>query len=126
MYDNNIFDPTRGLMGGNSLVVEIEPPITPDGSYILWDNGVYGPAQPIMASDLGVAAGSVGTAQRLDDGRTFSCDCTNSIAIWLDTEGNVTETRDFFDEAMVDSDDDQVFRLVSYPNNSPGVKTLQF
>jgi len=126
MYDNNIFDPTRGLMGGNSMVVEIEPPITSDGSYILGENGVYGPEQPIVASDLGVAAGSVGTAHRLDDGRTLSCDCTNSLAIWLDTGGAVIETRDFFDEAMVDSDDDQVFRLVSYPRNNPGVKALQF
>jgi hypothetical protein len=125
MYDNNIFDPTRGLSGGNSMVVEIEPPINPDGSYVLAPSGVYGPVEPVMASDLGVEAGSVGTAQRLNDGRTLSCDCTNSLAIWLDDEGTVIETRDLFEAAMVDSDDDQVFRLVSYEGSYKGVKALE-
>ena len=67
----------------------------------------------------------MGTAQRLNDGRTLSCDCTNSLAIWLDDEGTVIETRDLFEAAMVDSDDDQVFRLVSYEGSYKGVKALE-
>lgn len=81
MYDNNTKDPARGLDGGDSMVVEIEPPMAPDGSYTLGEDGVYGPAQPILAADLGIQASSVGTAQRLSDGRTLSCDCPNSEAI---------------------------------------------
>lgn len=125
MYDNNITDPTRGLEGGNSMVVEIELPILPDGSYELGPDGVYGPSDPVEVSDLGVEASSVGTAQRLLDGRTLSCDCTNSLAIWLDTDGMVTETEDLFETAMVDSDNDQVFRLVSYTRKYPGVQVVQ-
>ena len=47
------------------------------------------------------------------------------IVVWLDDEGTVIETRDLFEEAMVDSDDDQVFRLVSYDGSYKGVKALE-
>lgn len=107
------------------MVVEIEPPINPDGSYSLSPSGVYGPIEPVMASDLGEEAGSVGTAQCLSDGRTLSCNCTNSLAIWLDDEGTVIETWDFFEEAKVNSDDDQVFRLVSYDGSYKGINALE-
>jgi len=125
MYDNNIADPTRGLEGGNSMVVEIEPPMTPDGNYVLGADGVYGPAETVLAADLGVAASSVGTAQRLSDGGTLSCDCTNSLAIWLDADGNVTSTDYLYDDAMEDADTDQVFRLVNYTGDYEGIRALQ-
>jgi len=125
MYDNNIADPTRALEGGNSMVVEIEPPMTPDGSYVLGADGVYGPAETVLAADLGVAASSVGTADRRTDGSTLSCDCTNSLAIWLDADGNVTSTDYLYDDAMEDADTDQVFRLVNYTGDYEGIRALQ-
>ena len=122
MYDNNNRDRDRDVDGGNSMVVEIEPPIGPDGNYLLGDDGVYGPAEPVLAADLGVQASSVGTAQRLHDGRTFSCDCPNSEAIWLDAEGTVIGTAALWENTVEDPDLTQVFRLVSYPKDHPGVR----
>lgn len=125
MYDNNVQDPARGLDGGDSMVVEIEPPMAPDGSYALGEDGVYGPAQPVMAADLGAAASSVGTAQRLAGGRTLSCDCPNSEAIWLDKDGTVIGTADIWENTVKDADLTQVFRLVSYPKDYAGVLALR-
>lgn len=125
MYDNNVKDPGRDLDGGNSMVVEIAPPITADGSYSLADDGVYGPAQPLRADDLGIAASSVGTAQRLGDGRTLSCDCPNSQAIWLDAAGAVSGTMDLWQNTTTDADTGLVFRLVGYTEDDAGVQALQ-
>jgi Arylsulfotransferase (ASST) len=122
MYDNDIADFGRKLKGGDSMVVEIEPPMAPDGSYELGADGVYGPAQPVLAADLGVQASSVGTAQRLADGRTLSCDCPNSEAIWLDAAGTVIGTAALSQNTVKDPDLTQVFRLVSYPKDDPGVQ----
>ncbi len=125
LYDNNIPDPTRGLSGGNSRVVEIKPPMAADGSYQLGADGVYGPREPVWVGDLGVNAGSVGTAQRLSDGDTLSCDCTNSLAIWLDMNGNIIRTADLYDAAKEQAESPQVFRMVDYSKNYDGVKALQ-
>lgn len=122
--DNNVADPGRGLDGGDSRVVEIEPPIQPDGSYTM-EGGVYGPSQPVMAADLGVTATSVGTAQRIADGNTLSCDCTASKAIWLDPSGNVVSTSQIWENTTQDGDQTQVFRLVGYSKSDPGVVALE-
>lgn len=61
MYDNNVADHSRDLDGGNSRLVKIVPPIKADGTYALEADGTYGPAQPILVADLGVAAQSVGS-----------------------------------------------------------------
>ena len=124
MYDNNTADPGRRLKGGNSMVVEIEPPMAPDGSYALGDDGVYGPAQPVWTADLGVQASSVGTAQRLSGGRTLSCDCTSSEAIWVDAKGAVVATAAVWENTVKDADLTQVFRLASYPKDYAGVLAL--
>lgn len=107
------------------MVVEIEPPMTPDGNYVPGADGVYGPAETVLAADLGVEASSVGTAQSLSDGGTLSCDCTNSMAIWLDSDGNVTSTDYLYDDAMEDAETDQVFRLVNYTGDYEGIRALQ-
>lgn len=125
MYDNNIADRDRDLDGGNSMVVEIEPPMAPDGSYLPGEDGVYGPAEPVLAADLGVEAQSVGTAQRFSGGRTLSCDCTASEAIWLDADGTVIGTAAIWENTVMDPDLTQVFRLVSYPPDHPGVRALE-
>jgi Arylsulfotransferase (ASST) len=120
MFDNNIGDSARGLDGGNSKLIEMAPPLAPDGSYTLRGDGVYGPAQPVLAADLGVEANAVGTAQRLADGRTLSCDCTKSEAIWLDAYGKVVATADL--SANTTQDPGLVFRMESYPKDAPGVR----
>jgi len=56
MFDNNVSH-------GNSMLVEIAPPIQPDGSYVL-DGDVYGPSQPAMAALSGFAAISGGSTGR--------------------------------------------------------------
>jgi len=122
MYDNDIKDFGRDLDGGDSMMVEIAPPISPDGSYALGEDGVYGPTEPVLAADLGVQATSVGTAQRPSGGRTLSCDCTQSEAIWLDADGVVAATASLWENTVGDPDLTQVFRLVSYPEDDPGVR----
>ncbi len=116
MYDNNVGN-------GNSMMVEIAPPIQPNGSYIL-KGDVYGPSQPVLAADLGVTATSVGTAQRMADGNTLSCDCTASEVIWLDPDGAVISTSPIWQNTTGDGDQTQVFRLVGYAQDHPGVKAL--
>jgi hypothetical protein len=122
MYDNNVKDNARNLEGGNSMVVEITPPITPDGHYEWGEDGVYGPEQPVLAADLGIQASSVGTAQRLADGGTLSCDCPNSKAIWLDAKGAVTATANLYENTTKNADLTQVFRLVGYAKDDAGVQ----
>ena len=124
MYDNNIPDPSRGLSGGNSKVVEIEPPMALDGSYQLGADSVYGPTEPVWVGDLGVSASSVGTAQRLPDGNTLSCDCTDSLAIWLDASGNIMKTADLYEAAGAPAETPQIFRMVGYAKDYEGVKAL--
>ncbi len=116
MYDNNVSH-------GDSMVVEIAPPIQLDGSYTL-DGDVFGPSQPVLAADLGVEATSVGTAQRLADGNTLSCDCTSSEVIWVDPSGAVGSTSNIWQNTTGDADQGQVFRLVGYDRQSPGVVAL--
>lgn len=123
MYDNNIADPTRSLDGGNSMMVEIAPPIQADGSYTL-EGDVYGPDQPVMAADLGVAASSVGTAQRIASGGTLSCDCTASETIWLDASGAVVATAPLWQNTTQDGSLTQTFRLVAYSKSDAGVVAL--
>jgi len=123
MFDNNTADHSRDLDGGNSMMVEMEPPISPDGSFALGADGVYGPPQPIHAYDLGVQASSVGTAQRLADGGTLSCDCPKSNAIWLDAKGSIVSTQALYTNTTKNADLTQVFRLVSYPKDDPGVQS---
>jgi len=123
MYDNNVADPTRKLKGGNSMVVEIAPPIQPDGSYLM-ENGLYGPAQPVMSADLGLQATSVGTAERIADGQTLSCDCTASKTIWVDAAGQVGATAQIWANTTKDGDLTQVFRLVAYAKDHPGIQAL--
>lgn len=125
MYDNNVADHDRGLDGGDSMVVEIAPPLQADGGYALGEDGVWGPAQPVATSGLGVQATSVGTAQRLADGRTFSCDCPESEAIWLDADGEVQATAAVWENTLGSDDNTQVFRLVAYAADDPGVRALQ-
>jgi hypothetical protein len=125
MYDNNVADHDRGLDGGDSRVVEIAPPLRADGTYELGEDGLYGPAQPVWTGDLGVQATSVGTAQRMADGRTFSCDCPDSEAIWLDAEGEVIATSALWENTVQDPGNTQVFRLVGYAKDDPGVQALQ-
>jgi Arylsulfotransferase (ASST) len=125
MYDNNTADHERGLDGGDSMVVEIAPPLQPDGTYQLAEDGIYGPAQPVSAADLGVQATSVGTAQRFSDGRTLSCDCPNSETIWLDAQNKVSATASIWENTVKNADDTQVFRLVAYAKDDPGVQALQ-
>jgi hypothetical protein len=123
MYDNNVADHERGLEGGNSMVVEIAPPIQPDGSYTM-DGEIYGPSQPVMTADLGVAASSVGTAQRMANGNTLSCNCTTSEAIWVDPNGQVISTSKIWENTTKNGDDTQLFRLVGYSKSDPGVLAL--
>jgi hypothetical protein len=123
MYDNNVGDPVRDLNGGNSMVVEIAPPIQPDGSYVMED-GIYGPQQPVMVADLGVQASAVGTAQRMADGTTLSCDCTTGKTIWLDQAGEIISTSQIWENTTNDADLTTVYRLVGYAKDDPGVLAL--
>ncbi|MCK4762330.1 MAG: aryl-sulfate sulfotransferase [Candidatus Aminicenantes bacterium] len=123
MYDNNVADPSRKLKGGNSMVVEIAPPIQPDGSYVM-EGGIYGPLQPVMTGDLGVQATSVGTAQRMADGTILSCDCTASKTIWIDEAGKIISTSQIWENTTKDADSIQVYRLVGYAKDDPGVLAL--
>jgi hypothetical protein len=123
MFDNNVADNRRDLDGGNSRLVEIAPPIQPDGSYAM-DGDAYGPSQPVMAADLGVAASSVGTAQRVADANTLSCDCTASEVIWIDASGQVVSTSQLWENTTEAEDDTQVFRLVGYSKDDPRVVAL--
>ena len=111
MYDNHVGDPVRKLKGGNSMVVEMAPPIQPDGSYVM-EGALFGPGQPVMSADLGVGASSVGTAEVMPDGNILSCDCTASETIWLDAAGKVISTSTLWENTTKDGDLTQVFRLV--------------
>jgi len=124
LFDNNIADPTRGLHGGNSMLVEIAPPITAEGTYTLGEDGIYGPAQTVLAADLGIQASSVGTAERRPDGNFLSCNCPASQTIWVDASGAVIANTNIWQNTTKDSENTQVFRLVGYAKSDPGVLAL--
>jgi hypothetical protein len=123
LFDNNVTDPERDLDGGNSRVVEIAPPIQPDGSYVM-EGDLYGPRQPVWTGDLGVQASSVGTAQRVASGNTLSCDCPDSEVFWFDAGGDILSTSQIWQNTTGDGDLTQVFRLVGYSGQDPGVLAL--
>ena len=107
------------------MVVEIAPPLAPDGTYALGADGVYGPAEPALAADLrrpGVLGGYGPAPCRRAH---LSCDCPNGIAIWLDAEGSVRHPRERLREHRGRPDLAQVYRLVGYPKDHPGVRALQ-
>jgi hypothetical protein len=70
VFDNG--DPTLRPW---SRVIEIEPPVLPDGTYEL-DGGMFGPAAPVWSyeSPDDFFAPFISGADRLSDGRTVVCD----------------------------------------------------
>ena len=89
------------------------------------EEGIYGPKQPVMEADLGVQPTSVGTAQRMSGDTTLSCDCTASETIWADETGKIISTSQLWENTMKDTDLTQVFRLMGYAKDHPGVLALE-
>jgi hypothetical protein len=123
MFDNNNKNEDRNIEGGNSMLVMIKPPILPDGSYEFGTDGVFGPADPLIATDLSFEESALGTAIRFSDGRFFSCDCISAEAVFLDRSGNVEKTRDVSENTGEDGTPS--FRLTPYRSNSQAVDSLR-
>jgi hypothetical protein len=104
---------------GNSMVVEMVPPLLPDGTYEINSEGFYGPLSPIFTADLGFQEPVLGTAQRLANGNTFSCECTENISILLNSDGNIISSRNVSEN--IELDEDGAFRLLFYPGDFSGV-----
>jgi hypothetical protein len=71
-----IFNNGVGRLGGNySSIVEINPPLQPDGTYTLTPGGAYGPAAPAWtytaSPPSSFYAANVSSAQRLPNGNTL-------------------------------------------------------
>lgn len=87
MYNNSVDT------GRNSQIIEITPPITMDGAYVLGKevNGIFGPITTTLMIDIGVQEDNFGTAQRLISGETLTCDCGGTgNTIWIDRFGKIT------------------------------------
>ena len=123
LFHNNNENEDRDIPGGNSEVVMLKPPMLPDGSYELGPDGVFGPAEPLLAADLGFEEPLLGTAIRFPGGRFFSCDCLTPEAVFLNSSGNVERTRDVSEN----TGEDQIpsFRLTPYLSNSRWVNSLR-
>jgi hypothetical protein len=71
------FDNGQGRPGGDySAVVEIEPPLTPDGRYRLRPGAAFGPARPAWTysgASRSFFADFLSGAHRLPNGNTFIC-----------------------------------------------------
>ncbi len=113
MFDNNAGQ-------GNAKVVEILLPQLSDGSYDIGSDGFYGPLFPVYIAELDFQELSLGAAQRLSSGDTFTCECTKGRAIFLAPDGTVLETRDVAEN--IDLRSPPAFRLIAYPEDFEGVE----
>ena len=123
LFSNNDENTDRDIEGGNSMLVMLEPPLLPDGSYKIGEGNVYGPAEPLLSADLGFEESLLGTVAKFPDGRFSSCDCNSGIALILDSSGNIKRTQDISENTGVDSLPS--FRITPYSSNSLGVNALR-
>jgi len=120
VYNNQAGIPTGETY---STVVEITPPVNPDGSYYL-DGAAYGPATPTWTYKADPAdtfySPNISSAQRLPGGNTLIC-CGSSGWFFEVTPAGEKVWEYYYDPVgfLV-----QVCRCVRYPYSYPGVAAL--
>ena len=123
MFDNNSKSRGRNYAGGNAKLVVIDPPLSSDGTYQLGSDGVYGPAQPALAADLGFEQQSLGSVAKLGDGSYFACSCQQAQGVFLDATGKIVRTVNL--TGNTGGRPSPSFRLTPYAANDPGVEALR-
>ena len=107
-----------------STVIEIVPPLNPDGTYGLFD-GVYGPAEPVWTYTARTPTDLFGnifsSAQRLPNGDTLICEGDEGRFSQVDSCNEIIWT---YDNLLPTGGPLSVFRAKRYPANYPGVAAL--
>lgn len=120
-----IFNNRAGAAEGRqySTVVEVTPPLNPDGSYMITGD-VYGPAAPtwqyIADPPEGFFSLNISSAQRLPDGNTLICSGQNGLFFEVTPPGEIVwqYKNPFPNSGSV------VFRATRYPVDYPGLANL--
>ena len=125
--DLMIFNNNAGLPEGEqySTVVELEPPLNPNGSYYM-SGATYGPAAPAWeykASPPGsFHSGIMSSAQRLPGGGTLVCCAATGWFFELNPAGEIVwEYTNRFPQGHMSP----VFRAIRYTPDYPGLAGLQ-
>ena len=108
-----------------SSVIEIDPPLNPDGSYSLTD-GAYGPAEPLWAYTADPPGSMfsmiISSAQRLPNGDTLICVGDEGRFLQLNAANEQVWT---YTNTMPAGGSFSVFRAKRYPADYPGLAALQ-
>jgi Arylsulfotransferase (ASST) len=123
MFDNNSMSRGRYYPGGNARLVAIDPPLSAGGTYEIGSDGVYGPAEPLLAADLGFEEPSLGSVAKLPDGSYFACHCNQAEGLFLDAAGRIVKTVDM--AKNIEGGPRPSFRLTPYLESDPGVAALR-
>ncbi len=111
-----IFNNGQGRPDGDySSVVQVTPPLNPDGSYTFQAGSAYAPTSPTWtypsSPDTSFYASRISGSQRLADGHTLICQGTEGRLFEVDSEGNIVWEYDHSSE---------IFRVERYSPDYPG------
>lgn len=89
VFNNN----AKGPNGPHSAVLELVPPTLNDGSYVVPDQGPFGPAEPIWKYEApdkkSFHSGFISGAQRLSGGNTLICSGADGRIFEVTREGKI-------------------------------------
>jgi hypothetical protein len=109
-----------------SSVLEIKPPITPNGTYSLQKNESYDPKKPVWTYKAPwkpmMYSPFISGAQRLPNNNTLICSGDNGIFLEVTPDKNIVWMNiNLRPLPMINN----VFKTQSYPANYPGLQQLQ-
>lgn len=122
MYDNNRDS------GENSQVVEMSPPMTLNGEYLIGADveGIYGPITTMLQADLGFQQDRLGTVKRLSTDLIFTCNCAGTgEAMWLDEQGKVMATMALSDNTIGSSVTPEAYRMQHYWSTDNNIEKIK-
>jgi hypothetical protein len=120
-----IFNNGDGNLRPHTTVVEIAPPLNPDGSYMLGDDGAYGPTELaweyVPPEEEIFFSWFISGAQRLPNGNTLVNHGAKARVREVTTDGQIVWEYAFDDGA---EGPHMLFRANRYPADHPAVKAI--
>jgi len=122
-----IFNNGQGRPDGQySSVDELIPPVDENGSYYLEPGSAYGPQKPVWSyianNPFDFFAGYLSSAQRLPNGNTLICDGDHGVFFEVTSE---KKTVWMYHNTIPTPLTNQVFKILCYAPNYPGLQNLK-
>jgi hypothetical protein len=111
--------------GQYSSVDELIPPVDDNGSYLLEPGSAFGPEELAWRytaeNHFDFYAGYLSSAQRLPNGNSLLCDGKHGLFFEITAEGKTVWT---YQNTAPDPSHDQVFKVICYAPDYPGLRFL--